>query len=65
MKVGTEVQGMQLQAQERPRKPTATRSWRDKEQILPLVLQREHGPTDTLILDFGTPELQENTFLWF
>ena len=29
------------------------------------MLQRKHGPTDTLIMDFYLSELGENTFLSF
>lgn len=36
---------------------------RDKEQISYYSLQMEDVPTDTLILDFGAPELWENKFL--
>lgn len=46
-----------------PGKPGATRSWKRKRRIFPESLQREYGPASNLILDFWSPEPQENEFL--
>ena len=37
--------------------PGATRSWKRQISILPLSLQKEHGPANTLILDFWLPAM--------
>lgn len=60
-----EIRVMQLQTMECQGLPGATGSWQKQGENLYQSLQREHGPTGTLILDFWPPELQEYTFLSF
>lgn len=40
--------------------PTATRSWKSTERILPSSLRRGQSPADSLILNFWPPDLGEN-----
>ena len=37
--------------------PRSTGSWKRQQRIFPWSLQKEHGPADTVILDFWPPEL--------
>ena len=56
-----EVGMMQLQAKECQGLPAAQRSWEEARtkqgRLCPSSLQREHGPANTLILNFWPPEL--------
>ena len=44
--------------------PGARRDWMRQGMISPMNLWRECGIADTLILDFWTPEFQENNCLF-
>lgn len=48
---------MNLDTKESPGLPVSTRGSDREGRILPQSLQREHGPADTLILDFWPLEL--------
>lgn len=57
-------QRLELCCHELRKQGGATGSWERQEQILPQHSKRECSPTHPSILDFWTPEVWENTFLF-
>ena len=48
-----------------PRTASKCQKLNRRSRVLPQSPQKEHGPANTLILDFRPPEPKENIFLWF